>query len=228
MEPKKYPCELPNYIDINLIEHEPDTLDEIRYGVTFVYNDRKESTKTVIVIMKNPSNSLQGSTSEKSKLLIDETTDIILRFLHRYKVRYGKKEMIKKVIILNLFPCYGSNPNEINVRYKFDDKDYDESLLYNDELVHNRKYISDTINKIEDATVICAWGRYGSEEKVIKSYYEKQIELVMNDLLKLRKYISVVAKNSYKIKKPFLPTHGRAWKCEEHTICTTPTKDINY
>jgi len=219
MSKKQYPCEIPNFIELSLLSFEPSILNQNRFVIDFTFNDRDKSLPTAIVILKNPSTSLIGSTQELKNLFIDETTDNVLTFLHSYPLRYPNKKF-KRIIILNLFPCYSSNPNFINSKYNFNFNKFDEQLLLVDDLETNRKYIYNIVKQNIDSLVICAWGGYGDEGQVIKEYYDKQIELVMGDLFTLKAQVSYVSKHQYKINMPFHPMHGRAWDLNEHIIYT--------
>lgn len=226
MERKTYPCELPSFVDSKSVTFEPSNLVDKRFVASFEYNDRNESLKTAIVIMKNPSKSLIGSSFEDKKLLIDESTDNVLSYIYNYKPRYEKE--FKRVIILNLFPCYGSNPDIVNTTYSFCDHEYNEDLLLHEDLIMNQKYIVQNIKENANATIICAWGGYGDEGQVIKEYYDQQINKLMTEVMKLDIKISYVSNKGYKVKKPFLPKHGRAWNKDEHLIMTPPRVDIDY
>jgi len=216
---KSYPIPLPNFVDPEGISFFPKNLISVRYYARFMFQNRQDRRNCAIVILKNPSMSLIGSTDACPNYSIDATTENVLNFIYAYAPRNRDKQY-KGVLILNLFPKYSQNPFDINAYYGFTEKNFDLNLLYCDELTKNRRDIINAIKLISDCTVICAWGDYGSEGQVYPMYYEKQIELLMKEFCSLKKRVSVVTTLPYTIKEPFFPKHGLAW--EENDMIFTP------
>lgn len=150
------------FVDVERIETIPKTiknknLDRYRYSLTIPFKERS-SGPTAVVIMKNPSKA--GFFDEDNKkLLSDDTIYRVCDYI------YKRKEKFSKLIILNLFPIYGSTFKNIAI------KNIRELTGETGGYSQNDKVIKKVLNSltIKEDRIILAWGGYpkisGNKEK---------------------------------------------------------------
>ncbi len=167
--------------------------------------------KEIIVIMKNPSSTclnledgINVSTTSSSKLRksrIDRTTGYVYRFL---------KNHYKRIIILNLYPIYSSNPIDVNAYYHLNNNIVSISI--------NDTFISQTLKKYPYADIACAWGgpnginnndydaRIGKIFSIIGKRNTLQYDITSKQLVQY----SYQQQNQN--KKCVYPLHGLKWR----------------
>lgn len=171
-----------------------------RYKLDMIVN--MNGQRTIIVIMKNPSTTMDNvkssilNYSDKRKSHIDRTTGNVLRKL--ISMNYDR------IVVLNLFPIYATNPMEINKYYASNNIKLDK---YN-------KFLRRQILKYNNVPIVCAWGNASS---INLTMYRNQIQKVYQMLNLLNSnifcYDNMTGKLiPYNFNNNLYPLHGLCWK----------------
>ncbi|WP_371069656.1 DUF1643 domain-containing protein [Sediminibacillus sp. JSM 1682029] len=196
-----------SYIDTEKIITEPAIIfnSSYRYSLEIPFKNRKEGP-TAVVIMKNPSKA--GLIDDDSQeILSDDTIYKVCDYLYKSKLKF------KKVIVLNLFPIYGStfknivfnNPNQLT----------GESL----NSAYNNKVYESTINSLEskDDRIILAWGGYPDlkiKKKALPAEVKQSVILLYKH--RIKDVLEIIGNNQtykvgYELTDGKFPKHGKMW-----------------
>lgn len=160
-----------------------------RYKLEISINDNLGSERCLIVL-KNPSRACDKSFKES-----DKTINTVCQYF------YLKKKPIdaKIIVIMNLFPVYGTDPRHLQFLHP--------SFLIDD---HNKKLLVEEIQKADK--IVFAWGTYPVN---CKSHFEEMSEFVIS----LAK-----SKSCFQMKHPRFalkstrPLHGQVWGYDKYEL----------
>lgn len=152
--------------------------------------DNNDKGERCLVILKNPSRAGLTDINES-----DKTVNTVCQYL------YDKTDVInaKTVVIMNLFPVYGTDSKELHTLES-------KCLLDNT----NKKYLDEEIKKADK--IIVAWGTHPLKCKI-------PFEEMRNFVLELLKN-----KKCYQMKHPIFklnpkrPLHGQVWGYENYDL----------
>lgn len=195
-----------SYIDIKNIETIPKEIELIkpdndyRYSITIPFKNRKKE-RVAIIIMKNPSKAGIYDHQTQNKIS-DETIYNVCDYIYKHKYKFSK------VIILNLFPIYGSTFKNIAI------KDQNEYLGHNLNTIRNDEIITEVLTSINDYTLILAWGGYpdmGKKSTRKQNYntrklYRQRINQILNIIGDRPTY-----KVGSQLTNNIFPSHGKVW-----------------
>ena len=167
------------------IKIEKSKTESKRYILEVTMN--KAGTDNVLVILKNPSRAGENNIYES-----DKTVSNVCEYFEKNR----KQINTNKIIIMNLFPFYLTNSDELY--------SHKESLI--DE--ENKKHL---VSNIENADkIILAWGSHPTRCKV---KFDEMKKFVSDYLIK-KKNVYVMQRNGVNHKNPL---HGQVWGYKENT-----------
>ncbi|MFD0588624.1 DUF1643 domain-containing protein [Paenibacillus sp. GCM10027627] len=216
-----------SFVDDKKIATNPKTIhnnDEYRYSLTIFFK-RKVAGPTAVVIMKNPSKA--GIIDETNKKLLSDDT-----IYHVCDYIFKRQEKFSKLIILNLFPIYGSTFKNIDFK-----NNIKQLTGKSGEYSRNDKEIETIVDSLTNTDkIILAWGGYPSlgvkkssknEEQKLEEQVKEQVkELYAQRIKKVLKIID--GRPTYKVGKGLtngkFPQHGKMWyDYEELELFSHPT-----
>lgn len=181
-------------------------LDKYRYSLTIPFEKRRRGP-TAVVIMKNPSKAgfFDG---DSKKLLSDDTIYRVCDYI------FKRKEKFSKLVVLNLFPIYGSTFK--NIAFKNIRELTGEVGGYS----QNDKVIQEVINSLtnEGDRIILAWGGYPNISGNLKDDFSKSRQKLINKLYvqRIKKVLNIIkGRPVYKVGTMLtdgkFPQHGKMW-----------------
>lgn len=196
-----------SYIDTDGIITDPAIISNTNYrnSLEIPFKNRKLGP-TAVVIMKNPSKAGLID-SDTQKVLSDDTIYKVCDYLYKHKLKF------KRVIVLNLFPIYGStfknivfdNPNQLT----------GESL----NSAYNNKILEGTVESLqsEDDRIILAWGGYPDlkkKKKALTAEVKQNVTLLYKH--RIKEVLEIIGnKQTYKVGDKLtdgkFPQHGKMW-----------------
>lgn len=204
---------LPNYVDHSGCAIIPSVTTNVRYELYIPFLNQSGCNRYLIVIMKNPSHSFMGSTTNSQSQVLDCSTFHVLEYIN-----YNYKKQYDGIIFLNLFPCYGTSPSMVNQRYGFLPNIYNPNLLLHQEIQDNNNQIFNTLSTYSQADVITAWGSYGYSSQIEYKYYDAQINEVLNIIQNTGHTARIVDQFLPQTLPVFHPRHGLKWDMNYHFI----------
>lgn len=168
-----------DYVNDQAIDIQEDKKNKLRYLLEIPLNSNK--SKSVLVILKNP--------SKASKTKSDYTINKVIKFC--------KQENYSKIYIMNLFPYYSTNPQ--NVRTFINNTN-----LYKTSMENNSNVLKRTLNNVDD--VIVSWGTNTIGNKKIYTSVVNLFTTIINDNFNIQSvyHVGSLNKNEY-------PLHARMW-----------------
>ena len=141
---------------------------------------KNSGCKSVLVILKNP--------SKADKEQSDHTINNVLKFC---------RKDYKKVYIVNLFPCYSTNPKGV--------KKFISSAHFAPQMKNNINTLKAVLAEVDE--VIFAWGRNSIGNK---KEYDKAIKNVLDEIRCSNKKTFAVRKKGKLLKRTY-PWHAQVW-----------------
>lgn len=196
----KYDRKIPNSVDLASIEFYVDPFSKSRDFLKYDYIG-EEKGETLYVVLKNPSKSFaDGSEPSKQENCIDITTYNVMKCVSEYNKVNAKK--YTRVIILNLFPEFSTEPEFINKIYKFKKMKAQKPNTYAYKRMH--KWIGKNVGSNGD--VLFAWG---GNNGIYAGSYQKAIDEMTKHFNGFSKF--EYDKGTIVPYKGGIPTHARVW-----------------
>lgn len=167
-----------DYVDKGKIRIDA-TDEKYRYSLSIPFKPNGKS-KSALIILKNP--------SKATKEISDHTINNVLKYCN---------QNYSEVCIMNLFPCYSTNPLNVNKFIKSDE--------YQQIMDENLKKLDDKLNEFDD--VIIAWGGNSIGNKPA---YDRAIKEVMNHIIEGGKKPFDIRLKENPIQREY-PWHAQVW-----------------
>lgn len=187
-------------VDLATIEHDSDPFSNSRNYLSYEYNNI-EHGEELVVILKNPSKSfVNGIEPSKEKNCIDITTYTVMKTIDEYnqfnKIKY------KRIHILNLFPEFTTEPENINKIYNFRNKENKNPNTKCYKRMH--KVIEKKFSKIKN--VLLAWGKNDPIKK-------RSFDIAVTDMKKHFQHSKFLEYDGNTIIENInqYPLHGQVW-----------------
>lgn len=208
---------LPEYIDKSKVKSRPVAPTTERFIAKYPFLPEHAGEKFVIVIMKNPSNSLLFVPDQEKT--IDESTFNVLEFINSTQYK-----SYKGVYIINLFPCYATNAEDVNTIYGFRETSTNMDELNHPSIVKNFSCFVEVLNSLPDSDIIVAWGKNWN---LYKQYYDEQIIRYLTMMIDSNRnilYVDNIGSSYVSFIKdtPKYPLHGWNWNQSNLTLLHPP------
>lgn len=156
-----------NDVDLSSIKHDSNPFSRSRNFLSYEYNNVNNG-KELVVVLKNPSKSfVNGIEPSKKYNCIDITTYNVMKTIDECNQKNDIK--YQKIIILNLFPEFSTDPEKINKIYKFESR---KDIPPKTKCYKNMHKILRNMN-FENCDVLYAWGQNNG---IYLGSYNKAIE----------------------------------------------------